>query len=208
MQSPQKIPDTPKRPYLNRKTGSPLKASTSPACKPVPAKSFYQVVKTQTFKDFDEEMVLAEPFLVEKDGKLLRSEYVKELEEQQSATDALQKKIAKKTKELASLEKKNKDGQYQAKVDKLTASLEPMVDKLESQQKELADTNLDVFYCPGSKPVQIKPAQCVPGLGEMIATRPKCLVPRAFFKHSAKDKSRQQASLTARVLASVYSGES
>jgi len=204
VQSPQKIPDTPKRPYPSRKAGSPQKESPSPACKPVPVKSFYQVVKTQTFKDFDEDVVLAEPFLVEKDGKLLRSEYVKELGEHDTAMDALQKKIAKKTKELASLEKKNKDGEYQAKVDKLTRLLEPMVDKLESLQTELADTNLDAYYCPGSKPVQIKPAQSVPGLGEMIATRPKCLVPRAFFKHSAKDKSRQQAALAARVLASAY----
>lgn len=205
LQSPHKFPDTPRRPY--RKAESPQESPTT-VFKTVPVKSFYEVVKTKTFKDFDEDLVLAEPFLVERDGKLLRTNHLKEVEEQQKAIETLKKKVDKKSKELASLEKKNKDGQYQSKVDKLTSQLEPLMDRVELLQKEIDDMNVEAYYFPGGKPIQIAPAKSVPGLGEIITSRPHCLVPRAFFKHSARDKTRMQASHAARVLAGAYSGES
>jgi hypothetical protein len=77
VQSPQKVPDTPNRPTSAR--ASPLKESR---LKPVPVKSFYTVATTKSFKDFDEDLTLAPAFLVEKDGRLVRSDHVKLQEEQ------------------------------------------------------------------------------------------------------------------------------
>ena len=77
VQSPQKVPDTPNRPSSART--SPLKESR---LKPVPVKSFYTVATTKSFKDFDEDLTLAPAFLVEKDGRLVRSDHVKQQEEQ------------------------------------------------------------------------------------------------------------------------------
>lgn len=77
VQSPQKVPDTPNRPTSAR--ASPLKESR---LKPVPVKSFYTVATTKSFKDFDEDLILAPAFLVEKDGRLVRSDHVKLQEEQ------------------------------------------------------------------------------------------------------------------------------
>ena len=41
-----------------------------------------------------------------------------------------------------------------------------------------------------------------------MTTRTKCLVPRAFFKRTTKDKDRMQDKQTALVLAHEYHGES
>ena len=77
VQSPQKVPDTPNRPSSART--SPLKESR---LKPVPVKSFYTVATTKSFKDLVEDLMLAPAFLVEKDGRLVRSDHVKQQEEQ------------------------------------------------------------------------------------------------------------------------------
>ena len=55
---------------------------------------------------------------------------------------------------------------------------------------------------------KIAPAKSVPFLGEIMTTRTKCLVPRAFFKRTTKDKDRMQDKQTALVLAHEYHGES
>jgi hypothetical protein len=50
--------------------------------KPVSANSFYSVVPTKSFKDWDEELELAPAFLVDKEGTLMRSEQLQKMEEQ------------------------------------------------------------------------------------------------------------------------------
>ena len=71
----------------------------------------------------------------------------------------------------------------------------------------LGDGSWPMFGCTDGDAPQIAPAKTVPGLGEVITSRRHCLVPRAFFKHSAKDKDRLQASHASRVLAGAYGGE-
>ena len=53
--------------------------------------------------------------------------------------------------------------------------------------------------------MQISAASTVSGLEGEVMTLKRCLVPRAFFKRSSKDKAKQQASYAARVLAREYS---
>jgi hypothetical protein len=53
--------------------------------------------------------------------------------------------------------------------------------------------------------MQISAASTLSGLEGEVMTLKRCLVPRAFFKRSSKDKTQQQASYAARVLARDYS---
>jgi len=199
------VPDTPNRPGSAR--ASPRKESQS-RVQTVAAQNFYSVAPTKSFKDWDEDLCLAPAFLVERDGVLMRSDQVKVMEEQEATIKTLEGKVTAKSNQIDKLAKQNKDGKQQQKLDKLTAELETLMDKLEYQNIEFKGMEQDSYYAPGAKPVQIAPAKSVPYLGEIQTKRTKCLVPRAFFKRTSQDKDRLQAKHAALVLAHEYHGES
>jgi len=180
----------------------------NPALKMVSTKSFYDVVQTQSFKDLDEDLLVAPAFLIEKNGKYVRRDHVQAMVEQEEFIVSQERKVEKMSADLARLQKKNKDGVYQIKVDKMTSELETLMDKLEFHKIEYETMDADAYYYPGVLPIQIAPAKSVPGLGEISTTRTHCLVPRIFFKRSPQDKDTMQAKHSAKVLAGEYQGGS
>jgi len=201
--SPQK-PETNSSPHFKRAAPK----APSPALKTVGTSSFYGVVQTQSFKEWDEDLLVAPAFLVEKNGKYVRREQVKKMEEQEEAIESQQRKVEKMSADLANLEKKNKNGMYQVKVDKMTIDLETLMDKLEYYKLEYQNMDADAYYFPGEMPIQIAPAKSVPGLGEISTTRAHCLVPRLFFRRTPQDTEKLQQKHTALVLAGEYHGGS
>ena len=182
-------------------------AVPAPSLKTVSTSSFYKTFETKSFQDFDG-LELAPAFLVEQDGKLLRGETLKKLQEQEEAIEQLNTMIEKKTKKLTLLEERNKDGKLQQQEDKLREEVQDLLCRLEFEMMEKQGLGADTYSYAGAKPVEIAPAKSVPGTGEFRTKRSHCLVPRAFFKRSNRDRESLQAKHAERVLAQAYSGSS